>query len=140
MNPKCLGKDFPDTFGARSAHLTGLKMRRITRAVSFNTSSARQDAAQFLRQFKVTFRPFKKLPAASSRPWRSVPTRSAIARRDPSLLSPCMWMVTSACAASDGRLRGGDRLDSQRMCHLCDLFRWIVAVETDDLKGSSAHR
>jgi|SRR6516225_6154746 len=33
-NPKCLGGDFPDTFSARSAHLTGLKIRRITRAVS----------------------------------------------------------------------------------------------------------
>ena len=29
-NPKCLGGDFPDTFSARSAHLTGLKIRRIT--------------------------------------------------------------------------------------------------------------
>src|SRR6516165_3666986 len=36
MNPKCLGGDFPDTFSARSVHLTGLKMRRITRAGSFN--------------------------------------------------------------------------------------------------------
>src|SRR5262249_5337878 len=36
MNPKCLGKDFPDTFSARSAHLTGLEMRRITRAASFD--------------------------------------------------------------------------------------------------------
>src|SRR6516162_9077359 len=36
MNPKCLGRAFPDTFSRRSAHLTGLKMRRITRAVSFN--------------------------------------------------------------------------------------------------------
>src|SRR6516162_2528237 len=36
MNPKCLGRPFPDTFSARSAHLTGLKMRRITRAVSFD--------------------------------------------------------------------------------------------------------
>ena len=35
-NPKCLGGDFPDTFSARSAHLTGLKMRRITRAVSLD--------------------------------------------------------------------------------------------------------
>src|SRR5262249_5129216 len=33
-NPKCLGTSFPDTFSARSAHLTGLKMRRITRAAS----------------------------------------------------------------------------------------------------------
>ena len=30
-NPKCLGGNVPDTFSARSAHLTGLKMRRITR-------------------------------------------------------------------------------------------------------------
>ena len=36
MNPKCLGGPVPDTFSARSAHLTGLKMRRITRAGSFN--------------------------------------------------------------------------------------------------------
>src|SRR6516162_9108584 len=35
-NPKCLGQDFPDTSSAKSAHLTGLKMRRITRAVSFD--------------------------------------------------------------------------------------------------------
>jgi hypothetical protein len=33
MNPKCLGRAIPDTFSARSADLTGLKMRRITRAV-----------------------------------------------------------------------------------------------------------
>src|SRR5262245_4599295 len=36
------------------------------------------------------------------------------------------WMRTgrrAACAASHRRLRGGDRLDSQRMRHLCDLFR-----------------
>src|SRR5262249_61049374 len=31
MNPKCLGGSVPDTFDARSADLTGLKMRRITR-------------------------------------------------------------------------------------------------------------
>jgi hypothetical protein len=36
MNPKCLGGSFPDTFSARSAHLTGLKMIRITRAASFD--------------------------------------------------------------------------------------------------------
>src|SRR6516164_11602449 len=36
MNPKCLGRSVPDTFGAKSAHLTGLKMRRITRAASFD--------------------------------------------------------------------------------------------------------
>ena len=36
MNPKCLGRAIPDTFSARSADLTGLKMRRITRAVSFD--------------------------------------------------------------------------------------------------------
>ena len=36
MNPKCLGRAFPDTFSARSAHLTGLKMIRITRGASFN--------------------------------------------------------------------------------------------------------
>src|SRR6516162_2168281 len=36
MNPKCLGRPFPDTFSARSAHLTGLKMSRITRAASFD--------------------------------------------------------------------------------------------------------
>jgi len=35
-NPKCLGRTVPDTFSARSAHLTGLKMRRITRDASFD--------------------------------------------------------------------------------------------------------
>jgi hypothetical protein len=35
-NPKCLGGDFPDTFNAKSADSTGLKMRRITRAASFD--------------------------------------------------------------------------------------------------------
>src|SRR5215510_5743987 len=33
---KCLGRTVPDTFDAKSAHLTGLKMRRITRAASFD--------------------------------------------------------------------------------------------------------
>ena len=36
MNPKCLGRAIPDTFSARSAHLTGLKMTRITRAASLD--------------------------------------------------------------------------------------------------------
>src|SRR6516225_624647 len=36
MNPKCLGRAIPDTSSARSAHLTGLKMIRISRAFSFN--------------------------------------------------------------------------------------------------------
>jgi hypothetical protein len=36
MNPKCLGGSVPDTFDARSADSTGLKMRRITRAASFD--------------------------------------------------------------------------------------------------------
>src|SRR5262249_18538248 len=35
-NPKCLGRAFPDTFSAKSADSTGLKMRRITRAASFD--------------------------------------------------------------------------------------------------------
>jgi hypothetical protein len=35
-NPKCLAGMVPDTFSARSAHLTGLKMMLITRAVSFD--------------------------------------------------------------------------------------------------------
>jgi len=35
-NPKCLGSSLPDTFSARSADSTGLKMRRITRAASFD--------------------------------------------------------------------------------------------------------
>src|SRR5215510_12419405 len=35
-NPKCLGRAIPDTFSARSADLTGLKMRRITRGASFD--------------------------------------------------------------------------------------------------------
>src|SRR5262245_27721076 len=36
MNPKCLGRSVPDTFDAKSADFTGLKTRRITRAVSFD--------------------------------------------------------------------------------------------------------
>src|SRR5262249_50321382 len=36
MNPKCLGTTVPDTFSAKSADSTGLKMRRITRAVSLD--------------------------------------------------------------------------------------------------------
>jgi hypothetical protein len=36
MNPKCLGGMVPDTFSARSDDLTGAKMRRITRGVSFD--------------------------------------------------------------------------------------------------------
>ena len=36
MNPKCLAGSVPDTFNARSADLTGLKMRRITRGASFD--------------------------------------------------------------------------------------------------------
>ena len=36
MNPKCLGCPVPDTFGASSADSTGSKMRRITRAGSFD--------------------------------------------------------------------------------------------------------
>src|SRR5262245_61940264 len=43
MNPKCLGTSFPDTFSARSAHLTGLKMIRITRAVSLPDASRAPD-------------------------------------------------------------------------------------------------
>ena len=34
MNPKCQTRPGFDTFSARSAHLTGLKMRRIARAVN----------------------------------------------------------------------------------------------------------
>src|SRR5215831_6418101 len=36
MNSKWLGENFPATFDARSADLTGLKMRRITRDASFD--------------------------------------------------------------------------------------------------------
>jgi hypothetical protein len=36
MNPKCHSRAVCDTFSARSAELTGLKMRRITRGVSFD--------------------------------------------------------------------------------------------------------
>ena len=36
MNPKCLGRPLPDTIRVKSAHLTGLKMIRITRGVSFS--------------------------------------------------------------------------------------------------------
>src|SRR5262249_32345423 len=35
--------NFPDTFGVRSAHLTGLKMRRITRAVSLDRAAKQRD-------------------------------------------------------------------------------------------------
>src|SRR5215831_1406710 len=41
MNPKCLGRGIPDTSNARSAHLTGLKMIRITAPFHSITSSAR---------------------------------------------------------------------------------------------------
>src|ERR1700751_4205356 len=36
MNPKCQGRAIPDTFSARSAHLTGLKMMPVNRGVSFD--------------------------------------------------------------------------------------------------------
>src|SRR5262245_23733385 len=36
MNPNGLGTPVPDTFSAKSADSTGLKMRRITRAASFD--------------------------------------------------------------------------------------------------------
>ena len=36
MNPKCQTRPGFDTFSAKSADLTGLKMRRITRAVLFD--------------------------------------------------------------------------------------------------------
>src|SRR5215469_7423038 len=36
MNSKWLGENFPATFDAKSADLTGLKMRRITRGASFD--------------------------------------------------------------------------------------------------------
>jgi hypothetical protein len=36
MNPKCQTRPRFDTFSARSADLTGLKMRRITRGGSFD--------------------------------------------------------------------------------------------------------
>src|SRR5262245_51474429 len=36
MNPKCQTRPGFDTFSAKSADLTGLKMRRITRAASFD--------------------------------------------------------------------------------------------------------
>ena len=39
-NPKCLGRSVPDTFSARSAHLAGLKMRGITRAVSLDGNAS----------------------------------------------------------------------------------------------------
>src|SRR6516225_645777 len=38
MNPKCQTRPGFDTFSAKSAHLMGLKMRRITRAVSSSRS------------------------------------------------------------------------------------------------------
>jgi hypothetical protein len=40
MNPKCQTRPWFDTFSAKSADLTGLKMRRITRAFHSITSSA----------------------------------------------------------------------------------------------------
>src|SRR6516165_5276825 len=42
-NPKCLGRGIPDTFSAKSADSTGLKMRRITRAVSLPDASRASD-------------------------------------------------------------------------------------------------
>jgi hypothetical protein len=33
-NAKCLGERVPDTFDARSAHLTGLKMMPVNRAIN----------------------------------------------------------------------------------------------------------
>ena len=41
MNLKWLGENFPATFDAKSADLTGLKMRRITRGASFDHLVAR---------------------------------------------------------------------------------------------------
>src|SRR6516162_7636347 len=43
MNSKWLGENFPATFDARSADSTGLKMRRITRAVSLPDASCASD-------------------------------------------------------------------------------------------------
>ena len=42
-NAKCLGRPLPDTFDAKNAHLTGLKMIRITRAVSLPNVSRASD-------------------------------------------------------------------------------------------------
>jgi hypothetical protein len=39
MNPKCQTRPGFDTFSAKSADLTGLKMRRITRAVSIDRNA-----------------------------------------------------------------------------------------------------
>ena len=47
--------------------------------------------------------------------------------RDFLVMIEAMARGTPVIATSHGRLRGGDCLDSQRMRHLCDLFRWIVA-------------
>src|SRR5215468_1137563 len=43
MNPKCQTRPEFDTFSAKSADLTGLKMRRITRAVSLPDASRASD-------------------------------------------------------------------------------------------------
>src|SRR5262245_60110488 len=56
MNPKCLGRDFPDTSSARSAHLTGFKMRRITRAASSVPCHGYGAAVRFVcRIFRVSW-------------------------------------------------------------------------------------
>ena len=51
MNPKCQTRPGFDTFSARSADLTGLKMRRITRAASFDDLVG--DGEQFVRNLEA---------------------------------------------------------------------------------------
>src|SRR5262249_16622578 len=50
MNPKCQTRPGFDTFSAKSADLTGLKMRRITRAVSFDHLVGAQQGRSWHRQ------------------------------------------------------------------------------------------
>ena len=51
MNPKCLGGDFPDTFSAKSAHLTGLKNEpnNSRRFIGFPTPGSRISIADQTR-------------------------------------------------------------------------------------------
>src|SRR5262252_8217883 len=59
MNPKCQTRPVFDTFSAKSAHLTGLKMRRITRAASIDhlvgagEQAIRHGETERLREFSV---------------------------------------------------------------------------------------
>jgi hypothetical protein len=57
MNPKCQTRPGFDTFSAKSADLTGLKMRRITRAVSLPGASGAFDQKDSTLSVSGTARP-----------------------------------------------------------------------------------